>query len=69
MEGPKLRGGEGGGLQNGRGGGQVKFYPDKKGGGAEKVLAIVMGRSFKTVGCKKFYPVLRGGGAHKVLDL
>ena len=42
--------GEGGGLQNGRGGGgHVKFYPyEKGGGGAEKVLAI-----------------LKGGGGHR----
>ena len=39
--------GEGGGLQNGRGG-QVKFYPYKRGGGAEKVLAVLK------VGHKKF---------------
>ena len=34
--------GEGGRLQNGRGG-HVKFYPYEKGGGAEKVLAILKG--------------------------
>ena len=31
-----------GGLQNGRWG-AVKFYPHKKGGGAEKVLAMLKG--------------------------
>ena len=31
-----------GGLQNGREGGQVKFYPYEK-GGAEKVLAMLKG--------------------------
>ena len=34
----------GGGLQNGRGGGHVKFYPyEKGGGGMEKVLAMLKG--------------------------
>ena len=37
----------GGGLQNGRGGGHVKFYPyhrtGERGGGAEKVLAMLKG--------------------------
>ena len=33
----------GGGLQNGRGGGHVKFYTYEKGGGAEKVLAMLKG--------------------------
>ena len=37
-----------GGLQNGRGG-HVKFYPYKKGGGAEKVIAMLKG------GHKKFW--------------
>ena len=34
-----------GGLQNGRGGGHVKFYPYEKvgGGGSEKVLATLKG--------------------------
>ena len=40
--------GEGGGLQNGRGG-HVKFCPYEKGGGAEKVLAMLKG------GHKKFW--------------
>ena len=37
--------GRGGGVQNRRGVGQVKFYPYKKkrGGGAGKVLAILKG--------------------------
>ena len=39
--------GEGGGLQNGRGG-HVKFYPyEKGGGGAEKVLAMLKGGAQK----------------------
>ena len=53
----------GGGLQNGRDGGQVKFYPcenfppfkkkeKKKGGGGRNM----------------FYPVLRGRGPQQVLD-
>ena len=29
------------GLKNRRGGGQVKFYPHEKGGGANKVLAML----------------------------
>ena len=42
-----------GGLQNGRGGGgrvHAKFYPYEKGGGAEKVLAMLKGGG----GHKKF---------------
>ena len=44
-----------GGLQNGRGGGHVKFYPYEKGGGAEKVLAILKGGHKKFWG--RFYTV------------
>ena len=40
--------GRGGGLQNGRGG-TLSFTPTKKGGGAEKVLAVLKG------GHKKFW--------------
>ena len=43
-----------GGLQNGRGGGHVKFYPYEK-GGAEKVLAILKGGAQKFWG--RFYAV------------
>ena len=51
------------GLQNGRGGGgHVKFYPYKKGGGAEKVLAMLNGGG----GTKSFHS-FKGGGARKVL--
>ena len=50
--------GKGGGLQNGRGGGQVKFYPCEKGGGgkcfshaegggAHNVLGLVLCGSLK----------------------
>ena len=42
--------GRGGGLQNGRGGGHVKFNPYKKGGGAEKVLATLKGGAQKVLG-------------------
>ena len=46
----------GGGLQNGRGGGHVKFYTYKKGGGgAEKVLAMLKGGHKKFRG--SFYAV------------
>ena len=38
-----------GGLQNGRGGGTRSFTPMKRGGGAEKVLAMLKG------GHKKFW--------------
>ena len=38
----------GGGLQNGRGGGHVKFYPFEK--GAEKVLAMLKGGHKKFLG-------------------
>ena len=38
-----------GDLQNG-GGGQVKFYSNERGGGADKVLATFKG------GCKQFPP-------------
>ena len=41
--------GRGGGLQNGRGGRHVKFYPYEK-GGAEKVLAILKGGAQKVLG-------------------
>ena len=43
-----------GGYKTG-GGGHVKFYPYKKGGGAEKVLAILKGGHNKFWGC--FYAV------------
>ena len=36
-----------GGLQNGR---HMKFYPYEKGGGAEKVLAILKGGTQKVLG-------------------
>ena len=38
--------GEGGGLQNGRGGGKVKFYPYKKG---RAVLDVLKGGGAQTV--------------------
>ena len=38
------------GLQNGRGGGDLKFYPYKKGGGQEKVLAMLKGGHKKVLG-------------------
>ena len=41
--------GEGGGATKREGGGHVKFYPYEKGGGAEKVLAMLKG------GHKKFW--------------
>ena len=41
--------GERGGLQNGRGW-HVKFDPYKKGGGAEKVLAMLKGGGTKSLG-------------------
>ena len=41
--------GRGGGLQNGRGGGHVKFDPYEK-GGAEKVLAILKGGAQQVLG-------------------
>ena len=47
---------EGGGLQNGRRGGHVKFYPcEKGGGGAEKVSAMLKG-GHKKCWCR-FYTV------------
>ena len=64
-------GGRGGGAKQ-REGGHLKFYPYEKGGGAEKVLAILKrgGKSFHSLkgGRKKSYPVLTRGGAQKVSD-
>ena len=42
--------GEGGGLQNGRGGGHVKFYPYEKGGGGGKSLSHAQGGAQKVLG-------------------
>ena len=43
--------GEGGGLQNGMGGGHMKFHPYKKGGGGgiKQVLAMLKGGGTQTV--------------------
>ena len=46
--------GRGGGYKTG-GGGHVKFYPYKKGGGAEKVLTMLKGGHKRFWGT--FYPV------------
>ena len=51
---------EGGWLQNGRGGGQVKFYLyEKGGGGAEKVLAMMKGGSTKRFGVLSLHSSLK----------
>ena len=65
----------GGGLQNGRGGGQVKFYPYKKGGGEKrfshpeggctKGFGVVLTRELEVLtilegGTKGFQPLKRG---------
>ena len=42
--------GEGGGLQNGRGGGHVKFYPYEKGGGGGKSFSHAEGGAQKVLG-------------------
>ena len=54
-------------LENGRGGGMWSFTPTKRGGGAEKVLAMLKGGYKKFWG--RFYAVawsiLKGGGGVK----
>ena len=55
-------------LQNGRGGGggHVKFYPNDRGGGAEKVLAMLFSGSFYTI-ARSFSHI--EGAAQKVSTL